>query len=158
MTTKNICAFTRFKLLVKTSPMDTTRLSQKGLLSLQVQVEGLVTKVLKLVVSGMGNKRKTVTKEDVLNVCRILSAGRYELNIPPPGVEINLPKSMGHNFLKKVDGKWRLSKTAVEGVSALYVAAVNKLCKVVMNTVDDSVKKIGPEMVMEVCEASTLVM
>ena len=157
---KTFCAFTRFKSLVKTTCND-PRFSQKGLVALQGHVESLVMKVLSLVTTVMGDKRKTITKEDIETVCRVLSAGRYELVLPAPGVKVPLPRTMGHHMVAKLDGykdhKWRMSKTATDGVAGLYVACIRKLTHIVVDRIDDATKKINPDAVKDACENSGLV-
>lgn len=148
-----LIAFSRFKNLLKSFlKEDESKLfTNKSYVKLQEFSEKMVLQVLTLVVAGLG-KRKTVTEADIEAVCRVLNAGHFEVNL---GNSVGVfPKRMGHHFVAKVEGSYRMSKSASNGVGRLYFACMTKLSRGVLaksKEVDASMKKIKNEFVSETC-------
>ena len=148
-------AFSRFKHLLKSTLKDdeSKLYTNKSYVKLQEFTEKLVLHVLKLVTSVLG-KRKTITEDDIVTVCRVMAAANFELNLAKNvGV---FPKKMGHHFLSKVDGNFRMSKSACDGVARLYFACMTKLSRGVLSNADPTVKKIKNDFVSETCEGMML--
>ena len=127
--------------------------TNKSYAKLQDFTEKMVLHVIQLVTCVLG-KRKTMTEDDIVTVCRVMTAANFELNLVKNiGV---FPKKMGHHFLSKVDGHFRLSKSACDGVARLYFTCMTKLSRGVLQKADPSVKKIKNDFVSETCEGMML--